>query len=113
MSTRNYSVLRRRSKPLRIPKHVREWKLLYEDGWTLERIALVTTTWYPGRLRQHPGSYSPSAIRNHLMEWGVTLRRPGGRGSIGHSPLVRIAELEQRVRDLEKNRCQCQPQEAV
>lgn len=87
---------------MRMPKHVREWATLYTSGWTLERIA-ADTGWVANRPgRRRPGQYSPSAVRNELKRWGVEMRKQGGRGSLGSSALVRIAELEIRMRELER-----------
>lgn len=92
-----------RNEPGRsIPPRVREWATLYEGGLTLQRLA-EDTGWRPGRAgRQPAGSFSPASIRTALLDWGVTLRKPGGRGSSGKSIMVRLAQLEQRMAELER-----------
>lgn len=85
----------------RMPKAVQEWASLYRDGWTLERIAM-NTGWLPNRVRRKPGSFSPASIRNELRRWEVPMRKQGGRGSIGSSISVRVADLEERVKTLER-----------
>jgi len=86
----------------RIPLRVEQWATLYESGFTLNRIAL-DTGWRPGRKGRQPvDAFSPSTIRTALRDWGVQLRKSGGRGSTKGSVLVRLAELEERVSQLEK-----------
>lgn len=85
----------------RIPRLVETWATLYHAGFTLRRIAL-DTGWVPGRRRQAVGAFSPSGIRRAFKEWGVELRKPGGRGSTGGSVLVRLAELERRMAEQER-----------
>lgn len=85
----------------RIPEYVRQWATLYRDGWTCRRIAL-DTGWNPTLRRQQAGSASPGTVQKQLRAWGVVLRRPGGRGSIGSSVSVRLAELEQKVATMQR-----------
>jgi len=84
----------------RMPRYVKEWATLYRDGLTYERIAFETG-WRPGRRRQAVGASSPTSVRKTLQAWGVEARKSGGRGSIGSSILVRMAEMEVRIRELE------------
>lgn len=85
----------------RMPRLVRDWATLYAGGFTIRRIA-QDSGWAPGRRVQPAGSFSPSTIRSALLDWGVELRKSGGRGSSGGSVLVRLAELEKRVSQLEQ-----------
>lgn len=86
----------------RMPKEVQEWAALYESGWTLDGLAFETG-WRPNRrgYLKHRGT-SPSSMRNILQSWGVTMRKQGGRGAAGTSALVRIAELERQVKELQR-----------
>lgn len=85
----------------RMPRKIQEFATMYESGMSLQRIAL-DTGWRPGRNVQPAGAFSPSSVRTALREWGVVLRRSGGRGSTKGSILVRVSELEKRVADLER-----------
>lgn len=95
--------IQRNAPGVTIPAIVEEFATLYTAGWTLDRIAR-DTGWRPGQKRWQPGAYSPSAVRSALLDWGVVMRRPGGRGSSGRSILVRVADLERRMADMEKAR---------
>ena len=74
-----------------LARQEKEWPVLYLSvGMTIQRIADEYRTSY-GR------------VRESLLSQGVTLRRQGGRGSLRHSPLVRIATLEDEVRKLRED----------
>lgn len=99
MIARGHFVKSRRMRGERLNDVERDWCTLYVSGWTLDRISSATG-YIKGKKRV--GSYSPEWVRQRLQHWGVPMRKPGGRGSLGASPMVKIAELLRDVESLKR-----------